>query len=328
MNTGVLAKLISGSKQIKHSELISNHFDGISDISVPKFTNTYLAASSFDASISIYDISLYKESASLKGHTKGVWTCDFHPTKNELVSGGNDNSVILWDVTSAKQIKSLPGHSNAIYDVQFSEDGKLFGSCSKDLICVWDTANLSKPLDMIKQTKKEKTFIYCLNFFDNDSKIITGYIDGTIILHSINSTAGDDTILTLPCDYATYEQEDDQYAKSVFSITKFHSKPNSILLSHSDGSVRIYDIKEKKLELKDSFYYFTSPVTCAKASEDDKRIIACGKDRTAQIWKTDSHEAIDYTLSGHRNVISCTDFIGDSMVVTGSYDNSVRFWRL
>ena len=90
----------------------------------------------------------------------------------------------------------------------------------------------------------------------------------------------------------------------------------------------VYDIKEKKLELKDAFYYFTSPVTCAKASEDDKRIIACGKDRTAQIWKTDSHEAIDYTLSGHRNVISCTDFIGDSMVVTGSYDNSVRFWRL
>ena len=74
-----------------------------------------------------------KETASLKAHTKGVWTCDFHPTKNELVSGGNDNTVILWDVSSAKPIKTLSGHSNAIYDVQFSEDGKLFGSCSNML---------------------------------------------------------------------------------------------------------------------------------------------------------------------------------------------------
>ena len=328
MNTSVLSKLISNSKQINQSKIINNHFDGISDLSISAVSQPTLAASSFDTSISIYDLGTQKEIKSLKSHTKGVWTCDYHPTENQLVSGGNDNKVILWDTSSGNPIHTLTNHLNAIYDVQFSGDGKLFGSCSKDLICIWDVSNLSKPLDTIKRQYENNSFIYCLNFYDNDKKIITGFIDGTIILHPINQASSSDTTLSLPCDYPTYTQEEDQYAKSVYSIIKFHNINNRILISHSDGSVRVYDIQGNDLKLKDSFYYFTSSVTCAKLSKDDKRIVACGKDRTAQVWKIDTHEEIDYTLSGHKNVISCTDFVNDNMVVTGSYDNTIRIWNL
>ena len=66
MNASVLSKLISNSKQINQSKIINNHFDGISDLSISTVSQPTLAASSFDTSISIYDLGTQKEMKSLK----------------------------------------------------------------------------------------------------------------------------------------------------------------------------------------------------------------------------------------------------------------------
>ena len=328
MKTDVLSSLISNSKQIDASHSLQTHFDGISDLSLPSSLPNTLIASCFDTTLSQYDLTTFKETSLLRGHTKGVWTCDAHPSSSTLISGSNDNTIIYWDLRSSQPLHHLKTHSNAIYDVQFSSDGRYFASCSKNTICIWDTNNLSKPVDTLRQDKDNNGFIYCINFFDNDSKVITGYVDGTVILHSFKSNE-DDVMLTLKCDYPSYEQEELDYAKAVYAIHKFRNgKSNSIILSHSDGSVRLFDIVGNALKQRDAFYYFTSPVTCANCSLDDKRLIGCGKDRTAEIWKINTHSAIDYTLSGHRNIISACDFVSDNVVVTGSYDCSIKLWTL
>ena len=64
--------------------------------------------------------------------------------------------------------------------------------------------------------------------------------------------------------------------KCVYSLAKFHNDDSKIMLSHSDGSVRIYemDLNSRKMKLKDQFYYFTSPVICSDPSSDDKIILS------------------------------------------------------
>ena len=46
--------------------------------------------------------------------------------------------VKLWDLKTQSCIETLKNHDRAIYDVQFSTDGKLIGSCSKEMICIFD----------------------------------------------------------------------------------------------------------------------------------------------------------------------------------------------
>ena len=329
MDKGDLPYLISNSKQISWTNQIITHYDGISDISINPLSREQIAATSFDSTISIYNVESRKEISVLKGHKNGVWTCDYHPTEKKLLSGGSDKKIFLWDTSSNKPIKSIEYQKSFIFDVKFSENGKFFGACSKDMITIWDTANLSKPYSVINPKKESNGFIYCLNFISDDKKVISGFIDGTIIIHTIGYS-NKDVSVSIPSNYKNEEDENSIYSKTVFSLNKFHGDKNKILLTHSDGSVRIYKVTgdEKVLKLEDSFYYFTSAATCANTSQDDKKIIACGKDRTAQIWGASTHEKIDYTLSGHKGVISSAHFISEDLVVTSSYDNSVALWKL
>ncbi len=333
MDSSKLGPLLSASKQITKATEIKDHTEGISDISVSPSNESLIYSACFDHTLCQYDINSIKRTITFEGHKKGVWCCDHHPNDNIIVSGSNDSTVKLWDISSENNIENITIHKNAIYDVQFSKDGNLFGSCSKELICIWDMRNRSNPLDQIKNESKSKDdFIYCLNFIDSDKSIITGYMDGTILIAKINDDNPDSKItIDIKPNYINSWKEELNYSKSVYSLNRFNNEEEKIILSHSDGSVRIYDIKEKKLVSDKEFYYFTSPVTCANVSMDDSLIVACGKDRTAEIWNPKVLHEIKYTLAGHRGIISACNFVkngNNNIVITGSYDNTMRVWNL
>lgn len=130
--------------------LILDHEFGVSDFCQNKQKPNELASVSFDATVKIYDLDKMEIINNLTNHKKGVWTCDF--TNNYMLTGGNDNSIIIWDSMNYKPISTLNIHEEVIYDVKFSENGKLFASCSKGMICLWDVANTKQPVSIIKGT--------------------------------------------------------------------------------------------------------------------------------------------------------------------------------
>jgi WD40 repeat protein len=333
MDFAYLGALLSASKQLNKPTIIKDHTLGISDIAVSPYDETEFIAASFDQTLTIYDINSQSRTLTLNGHTAGVWTTEYSPSdKNTIISAGNDNTIRLWDKSNGKNINTIKLHKNAIYDVQYSTDGKKFACCSKELISVWDVNNLKSPYDIIENDSSDydKSFIYCLNFINNNDTIITGYMDGNVLIHDLKEPETDSRTLVLP-DYINKYKEEESYSKSVFSLTKFNKSDNKIILCHSDGSVKIFDIEGKLIKEKDAFFYFTSPVTCANVSSDDKTIVACGKDRTAEVWDLNTHKEIKYTLSGHKGVITTCHFVDNgkkNIVITGSYDNSIRIWNL
>lgn len=247
-----LATLISKSKQIYSTFKFNDHSEGLSDFSQSCQKKNIVYASSFDSTISVYDIDATKSLSVLSGHTKGVWSCSANPHLNQLVTGGNDNKIILWDCKQNTPIHQIEKHSEVIYDVQYSSNGKYFGSCSKGLICIWDTLKLDKPIKVLNyDLHGQRNFIYCLNFLDNDNKIITGFIDGTIIISEINSDKLNKyTLPNMKAEF--YKEAQGDYSNSIYSLTKFKSS-DKIIVSHSDGSVRIFNTINNKFELIDTF---------------------------------------------------------------------------
>lgn len=329
MEIDKLSAMILDSKQITAESTIEDHFDGISDLSLNPQDSSVIAASSFDKTISLYDLTMQKETVRLKGHEKGVWTVNFHPSSNQLLSGGNDNTVLLWDPFSNKIIQKMNIHKRTIYDVQFSKTGNYFASCSKDIICIWDIKNLSKPIDTITERGgKLKDFVYCLNFIDEDKKLITGFIDGTLILHQIGESFEKNYTMNIESKPRYGVNTEDVYNRSIFSIEKFKNDDNKFVLSHSDGSVHIYSYESGKLKLKDRFHNFTERVLNARTNYDDSKIIACGRDRNAKIWEINNHDRIEYILCGHTGSISSALFAFEDKVVTGAYDCQIKIWKL
>ncbi len=150
LNQTELDNLIRGSKQITPMHTFKDHEYGIVDFSQSKKVPSQVATVSFDKSIKIYDIEKLVMMKSLVEHTKGVWTIDYSNNKNTFITGGNDNQIIFWDANTYKPISKNTFHCDTVYDVKFSANDKYLATCSKGMICIWDTSNFKKPLHTIK----------------------------------------------------------------------------------------------------------------------------------------------------------------------------------
>jgi len=95
-----------------------------------------LATASWDETIGIWDPNTGQCVGSYTGHTKGVWSVDFHPSSCAILcSGGEDGTVKIWDTREGKvemDLSSHSGHSGAVYCTKWSPDGTLIASGSTD----------------------------------------------------------------------------------------------------------------------------------------------------------------------------------------------------
>ena len=69
------------------------------------------------------DEELGKELNVLKGHTDDVYSCNFSPCCNFIVSGSGDNTAKIWDVYSGTILKTLKGHNDWVNSCNFSPCG-------------------------------------------------------------------------------------------------------------------------------------------------------------------------------------------------------------
>jgi WD40 repeat protein len=62
----------------------------------------------------------------------GVWSAQFSPDGQNIVSVGEDNTVRVWSVATGECVQTLVGHGGVVRSVQFSPDGQNIVSASYD----------------------------------------------------------------------------------------------------------------------------------------------------------------------------------------------------
>jgi WD domain, G-beta repeat len=60
-----------------------------------------LATAEDDNSVRLWDLRTGRHLETLLGHTRRVWSVDFSPTENTLVSSGDDGTALIWDLDAA-----------------------------------------------------------------------------------------------------------------------------------------------------------------------------------------------------------------------------------
>jgi WD40 repeat protein len=87
--------------------------------------NTFLASSSEDATIRIWDITQRVNAAKFKihGNFSRIFGLKFI-TANILASVSNDNTIRLWNTESGVLMRNLTGHTNKVYSVDILRDGQ------------------------------------------------------------------------------------------------------------------------------------------------------------------------------------------------------------
>jgi len=107
----------------KLAERDTSQFDPVSRISAHKTyilkclfspDAKYLATSSADHTIKLWNVHNFSLSKTLTGHQRWVWDCVFSADSAYLISASSDQVARLWDISQGETIRTYTGHNKAI----------------------------------------------------------------------------------------------------------------------------------------------------------------------------------------------------------------------
>ncbi|XP_064646268.1 transcription initiation factor TFIID subunit 5-like [Lineus longissimus] len=124
------------------------------------------------------------ESKLLVGHSGPVYTTNFSPDKNYLLSCSEDSSIRLWSMLTWSNLVVFKGHNFPVWDVKFSPHNHYFASCGHDRTArIWSTDH-HQPLRIFAGHLSD---VECLQWHPNSNYIVTGSSDRSIRLWDVLS---------------------------------------------------------------------------------------------------------------------------------------------
>jgi WD40 repeat protein/predicted Ser/Thr protein kinase len=177
-----------------------------------------------DATLRLWDVETGKELKKLEGHAdkaEGV----FSPDGKKILTFSPDKTLRLWDVETGKGLKMLEGHDDACYG-SFSPDGKQVLSFSPDkTIRLWDVES-GKELRRFEGAKSKDGDAG----FAANGRLVVGHCDQQ--LFRVWETASGKLVREIDLS----EMGGDFWTMTATPDGRLG------LVSHSDGSVRVFDL--------------------------------------------------------------------------------------
>ncbi|MDN4166514.1 cytochrome D1 domain-containing protein [Cytophagales bacterium LB-30] len=104
-----------------------------------------LAVGASNHQIHLFDLKSKKVVQVLEGHTNSVFTVQYSPDFQFLMSAGRDAHLKIWDVKNDYRLKEdIVAHMYAINHITFSPSGRYFATASMDKsIKLWDARSFA-----------------------------------------------------------------------------------------------------------------------------------------------------------------------------------------
>ena len=122
----------------------------------------------------------------LKGHEQDIYSLDYFPSGDKLVSGSGDNTVKIWDVTTGQCLLTLSVEDGITTVAASPNMGKYIAAGSLDRsIRVWDseTGYLVERLDSENEMNNgHRDSVYSVVFTRDGKRIVSGSLDRTVKL--------------------------------------------------------------------------------------------------------------------------------------------------
>jgi WD40 repeat protein len=244
-----------------------------------------------------------QERNRLESHSATVYSVNFSPDGNTIVSASDDTTVKLWN-RNGTLLKTLSGHRGSVYGVSFSPDGRLLASASNDnTIKLWSLDG-----NQLKTLSGHKGPVYSVSFSP----------DGRLLA----SASGDKTVKLWNLESGSLLRTLNGHEKSISSVS-FNPNGKTIASASGDGTVKLWKLDGK--EIKTLKKAHRELVTSVSFSPDGKTIASASLDKTIKLWSTDGSQI--RILEGHGAGVYSVSFSADGKTLaSASGDGTIKLW--
>ncbi|KAE8449625.1 hypothetical protein EG329_007955 [Mollisiaceae sp. DMI_Dod_QoI] len=246
----------------------------------------------------------------LRNNTK-VNCAAYHAKSNLLVAGFSDGVFGLYEMPEFNMIHSLSISQNDIDFVTINETGEwlAFGASKLGQLLVWEWQSESYILKQQGHFDSMNSLVYS----PDGQKIVTTADDGKIKVWDVNSGF---CIVT--------------FTEHISGVTacEFAKRGNVLFTASLDGSIRAWDLIRYR-----NFRTFTAPTRLSFSSlaVDPSGEVVCAGSLDSfdiHIWSVQTGQLLD-RLTGHEGPVSSLAFAPNGgVVVSGSWDHTVRIWSI
>ena len=259
----------------------------------------YLASSSADKTIKLWDLETNQCIRTLEGHRAQIQCMDVL-SNGQLISCSNDSSFKLWNPSDGTCLKTISGTNSTRLKV-LSGNRVACGSLKK--IHIWDL--------------NEEKCITTLDGHDNWIQCILALPDETLA-----SCSQDKTIKLWNLNESTCIQTFYGHSDCVNSLLLL--KDGLLASGSRDRTIKIW-----KRDSGECIKTLVGHTDCIWALDltDKIDLISCSGDKSIKIWNVASGQCIRTLLRHAADVNRIIVYSNDSLA-SGSWDNSIQLWDL
>nr|KJB79197.1 hypothetical protein B456_013G037500 [Gossypium raimondii] len=263
---------------------------------------------------------------TLQGHTGKVYSLDWTPERDRIVSASQDGRLIVWNAQTSQKTHAIKLPCAWVMTCAFSPTGQSVACGGLDGMCSIFNLNSATDRDgnlpVSVTLNGHKGYVSCCQYVpDEDIHIITSSGDQTCVLWDI--TTGLRTTV-FGGEFQSGHTAD---------VLRYFSYGNRFGTGSDDGTCRLFDIRNgHQLQV----YYQQHgdkevPLVTSIAFSISGRLLFAGySNGDCYVWDTLLARVVlnlGSVKNSHENRISCLGLSADgSSLCTGSWDTNLKIW--
>jgi WD40 repeat protein len=268
----------------------------------------HVATAGDDHLVRIWSASSGQLLHTLKGHTDWVRTLAFSPDGQTLASAGDDHAIVIWDLATAKKLAQLPPHPHVVYSLAYSPDGKYLATAGfEETVRIYDGASRQ----LVKELAGPGADLRCVAFSPDSSRLAAAGRTGQVRAWTV----------------ATGEVDLEIAAAGLGRLRTLAWLPDGQKLV-SAGENRLLCVWDAHSGQPLGRVHCQTGKLLSMVVCGENLIATGGSDNVIRVWNWQT-EAESEALVGHTGSVASLAFDSASRtIISGSFDTTVRVWRL